>query len=261
MGGGSECSVAILDQAFDSNTGTAVIMAAGPPQAPWGGPPRIAWHGPPQSRSAGLSDLQLEGGGAAWRVQKGKRVERWELGSSDNYYKKSKTHNVLTTAMDNIVKLDVAREYPAMTKSEMRAICEEASKPGGTGFISRSQRCMEDSSQRHGRLRHHLEDFLATTLRGEATFGDRIMQSAVEIERLRGSQPMPRRHLYKMGQSVHQWWAPWMAQAPLDELPGTYAQRKRPSWFKAEVLAIMPEPMDIVYSGILWTSVFTYRAH
>ena len=63
------------------------------------------------------------------------------------------------------------------------------------------------------------------------------------------------------GQSVHQWWAPWMAQAPLDKLPGTYAQRKRPSWFKAEVLAIMPEPMDIVYSGILWTSVFTYRAH
>ena len=43
--GVSECSVAILDQAFDSNSGTALIMgvgssssAAGPPQTPGGGP-------------------------------------------------------------------------------------------------------------------------------------------------------------------------------------------------------------------------------
>ena len=47
--GGSECSVAILDEACDSNTGAAVIMVAGPTQVPWGGPPRIAWHGPPQT--------------------------------------------------------------------------------------------------------------------------------------------------------------------------------------------------------------------
>jgi hypothetical protein len=260
--GGSECSVAILDQAFDSNTGTAVIMAAGPPQAPWGGPPWIAWHGPPQLLSAGLSDFQLEGGGAAWRVPKAKREERWEAGLND--YKKSKTHNVLTQAMDTIAKLDVERGYAYKTKAAQRDICEEASKPkaeGGTGFISRSQRCMEDSAQRHGRARHHLEDFLSTTLRGEAMFGHLLLQSAEEIERLRGAQPMPRRPLYKMGQSVFQWWAPWMCKAPLNELPGTYAGRKRPAWFKAEVLAVMPEPVDIVYSGILYKLVFTYRAH
>ena len=92
-------------------------------------------------------------------------------------------------------------------------------------------------------------------------FGHLLLQSAEEIERLRGAQPMPRRPLYKMGQSVHQWWAPWMQKAPLNELPGTYAGRTRPAWFKAEVLAVMQEPVDIVYSGILYKSAFTVRAH
>ena len=67
--GGSECSVAILDQAFDSNTGTALIMraassSADAPMAP-----------------AELNHVQMLGGGAAWEVPKAKRHRSWEVKS------------------------------------------------------------------------------------------------------------------------------------------------------------------------------------
>ena len=44
------------------------------------------------------------------------------------------------------------------------------------------------------------------------------------------------------------------------ELPATYAKKNRLAWYKAEVLARKPEPEDIVYCGILYRSVFLYRA-
>ena len=102
---------------------------------------------------------------------------------------------------------------------------------------------------------------MSRTIRGEAEFGALLMQSGAEIERLMGAHPLPRKPLFREGQSVMQWWAPWMKDALLNELPGTYSKRKRPSWFKADVLVVVPEPVDIVYCGISFKSVVTVRAH
>ena len=38
---------------------------------------------------------------------------------------------------------------------------------------------------------------------------------------------------FKNGQSVLQWWAPWMKNA--QETPATYNKKNRPAWFSAEV--------------------------
>ena len=211
--------------------------------------------------------MQLEGGGPTWRVAKAQRQERWEAAAQASKKTKAhetKSHAVLTQALDNLIEYDLRRSYKNLELSERKEILEQASKPkeeGGRGFISRKQGSFEDAAQRHERDWHRLEDFLSTTLRGEAVFGALLMQSAAEIERLRGAHPLPRRPLYRVGQTVLQWWAPWMKDAPLNELPGTYAKRKRPGWFKAEVVVVMPEPGDIVYCGISFKSVFTARAY
>ena len=39
--------------------------------------------------------------------------------------------------------------------------------------------------------------------------------------------------LFKCGQSVLQWWAPWMKDA--EETPASYNKKNRPAWFSAEV--------------------------
>ena len=54
------------------------------------------------------------------------------------------------------------------------------------------------------------------------------------------------------GQSVLQWWAPWMKDAP--ETPRHYNRRNRPAWFSAEI-ADYYRYGDIKYAGQ------TIRAH
>ena len=44
------------------------------------------------------------------------------------------------------------------------------------------------------------------------------------------SIPKPR---FRAGQSVLQWWAPWMKKA--DALPQNYNKKNRPAWFSAEI--------------------------
>ena len=44
------------------------------------------------------------------------------------------------------------------------------------------------------------------------------------------SLPKP---IFKAGQSVLQWWAPWMKTAA--QTPATYNTKQRPAWFSAEV--------------------------
>ena len=211
--------------------------------------------------------MQLEGGGPAWRVAKAQRQVRWEASTTEQDDKKAhetRTHKILTQAMDNLIEYDLKRSWKEMEVPEKKEILEKATKPkaeGGTDFISLKQRAFQDSAQRHGRVRQSLEDFLSSVIRGEAEFGALLMQSGAEIERLMGAHPLPRKPLFREGQSVMQWWAVWMKDAPLNELPGSYAKRKRPAWFKADVLVVEPEPRDIVYCGILFKSVFTARAH
>ena len=94
---------------------------------------------------------------------------------------------------------------------------------------------------------------MGATIRGEA-------EKQEELERLKMGQPAPRTHKFEQGQSVHQWWAKWMMKAKAGGLPATYAQKNRPAWYKAEVLARKPEPEDIEYCGILYKSVFLHRA-
>ena len=58
--------------------------------------------------------------------------------------------------------------------------------------------------------------------------------------------------LFKCGQSVLQWWAPWMKDAP--ETPPHYNRKNRPAWFSAEIASYCRYG-DIKYAGQ------TMRAH
>ena len=52
--------------------------------------------------------------------------------------------------------------------------------------------------------------------------------------------------LFKCGQSVLQWWAPWMKDA--EETPASYNKKNRPWWFSAEVTSYRGYG-DIKYAG------------
>jgi len=51
---------------------------------------------------------------------------------------------------------------------------------------------------------------------------------------------------FMCGQSVLQWWAPWMKDAP--ETPPHYNRKNRPAWFSAEILSYCGYG-DIKYAG------------
>ena len=57
---------------------------------------------------------------------------------------------------------------------------------------------------------------------------------------------------FMCGQSVLQWWAPWMKDAP--ETPPHYNRKNRPAWFSAEIASYCRYG-DIKYAGQ------TMRAH
>ena len=57
---------------------------------------------------------------------------------------------------------------------------------------------------------------------------------------------------FRCGQSVLQWWAPWMKDAP--ETPSHYNRKNRPAWFSAEIASYCGYG-DIKYAGQ------TTRAH
>ena len=52
--------------------------------------------------------------------------------------------------------------------------------------------------------------------------------------------------LFKCGQNVLQWWAPWMKDA--EETPASYNKKNRPWWFSAEVTSYRGYG-DIKYAG------------
>ena len=58
---------------------------------------------------------------------------------------------------------------------------------------------------------------------------ERIVEVYVEKA---AETPRPR---FQRGQSVHQWWAPWMDGAK--ETPSGIRKKSRPSWFSSEVFA------------------------
>ena len=58
--------------------------------------------------------------------------------------------------------------------------------------------------------------------------------------------------LFKCGQSVLQWWAPWMKDATVT--PIHYNRKNRPAWFSAEIASYCGYG-DIKYAGQ------TMRAH
>ena len=70
----------------------------------------------------------------------------------------------------------------------------------------------------------------------ECAIYNQIDRMHVELRKLRATAsgvstiPLPQ---FMTGQSVLQWWAPWMVDAT--ELPKTYKGKKRPAWFCAEV--------------------------
>ena len=126
--GASECAVAILYQAIDSNAGTASIMsagrsssAAGPPQTPGCGSSLTTSAGSSSSYApmapAALSPAQMLGVGLAWKVAPAERRRPWEVplkGCSP-----SKTEKILTLAMDKlVVDAKKADTQPRLMKSD-----------------------------------------------------------------------------------------------------------------------------------------------
>ena len=67
-----------------------------------------------------------------------------------------------------------------------------------------------------------------------------------------------REPLFKNGESIIQWWAPWMAEAT--QPPKSYKQKDRPAWFKGEVLTWAGE-QSVFYAGIQHPSEHTYQVY
>ena len=65
------------------------------------------------------------------------------------------------------------------------------------------------------------------------------------------ARPEPK---FNSGQSVIQWWAPWMANA--EQLPKHYNNKNRPSWFSAEILTYIGWKEDKMYCGVPHTGHF-----
>ena len=57
--------------------------------------------------------------------------------------------------------------------------------------------------------------------------------------------------VFKCGQSVLQWWAPWMKDAAAT--PGHYKHKNRPAWFSAEVTSYVRYG-EIKYAGQMMTA-------
>ena len=195
--GGSECPVAILDQAIDSNTGTASIMnagsnssAAGPEQTPENGSSLITSVGS-SSSDAPMAPAAMQGGGLAWVVATAERKRHWEVPSKA--CPPSKTDNILTLAMDKLAVEDKTSGYATKLTAERREIIKEANKPGGTASLSRNARNYANPARLHDQYRHNLENFLGTTIRGEADLWYKLLNSQEEINRLKEGQPAPRK--------------------------------------------------------------------
>ena len=82
------------------------------------------------------------------------------------------------------------------------------------------------------------------------------IQKEMELLRMGVSANGPK---FRVGQSVHQWWAGWMMEAKEGDMPKTYKKNNRPAWYSAEVVAMKQERVDIEYAGIAYKQVYVYR--
>ena len=71
----------------------------------------------------------------------------------------------------------------------------------------------------------------------------------------RGSHREPK---FRNGESIIQWWAPWMEDAT--EPPKSYNNKNRPAWFKGELLTWAGE-QSVFYAGIQQPSEHTYLVY
>ena len=63
---------------------------------------------------------------------------------------------------------------------------------------------------------------------------------------------------FMTGQSVLQWWAPWMASASLGQAPKQVNRKNRPAWFSAEIISYVGYD-TITYCGELKQPGHTYN--
>jgi hypothetical protein len=203
--GVSECSVAILDQAFDSNTGTAEIMSAASSSA----------DAPVARAMQKLNPVQMLGGGADWEVPPPKRHKEWE--GKNPAYKESKVDHLVTTAMDRLLAADQESGFKNKHFTVRKAIIKESNKVEGAG-LSRKERVYASTAMIHNIKRHKFEDYWAGKIRDEAKKQEIMVETQKEMELLRMgvSANGPK---FRVGQSVHQWWAPWFWTTKEGEMP------------------------------------------
>ena len=100
----------------------------------------------------------------------------------------------------------------------------------------------------HKRLRH--EEVLAQVNNNYWRLEEARARAA--RENLIAPPAMVASAIFRTGQSVLQWWAPWMRDAP--EPPATY-QKNRPAWFSAEILGLRGVLPNHRYAGMVYSEM------
>jgi hypothetical protein len=71
------------------------------------------------------------------------------------------------------------------------------------------------------------------------------------------ARPQP---LFRVGQSVHVYWASWFAGCGPGKAPLQLSGKKRPSWFSSEIVTCLGWKDDLPYGGTLHSG-YAYVAH
>jgi len=129
------------------------------------------------------------------------------------------------------------------------AAVEEDEGPSGSAGPSVAQRKMDRAAEHMERKRMRLADDRSC-----------LVQLLQTCRATAATAPDQRQaELFHPGQSVLQWWAPWMQACEEGKMPKTYNKKSRPTWFSGEVLG-KAGWMNHLYAGRMYEG-YCYDAY
>ena len=93
-----------------------------------------------------------------------------------------------------------------------------------------------------------------------ADYQSALVQLLATCRATAAAAPKRRQAVFKVGQAVLQWWAPWFQHCEEGGMPKTYKKNQRPMWFSGEILCVAGW-MHIVYAGQIYTGYYCYYAY
>ena len=108
--------------------------------------------------------------------------------------------------------------------------------------LFRAQTTLEESERISGELLREAQELLK-----------KAAMDAAEKDR----RPPPK---FRVGQSVHVYWASWFPGCPPGDAPTQLARKMRPSWYSSEIVTCLGWKDDLPYGGALHSG-YAYVAH